>query len=152
MSQFFRDHCSEISADSLLSSEQHPSERSSRPTIVIGSDCPFYDRGLLKQAIEALDDVPLVLGPADDGGYYLIGMRTPVPEIFEGIGWGTGQVWEQTLRQARRLGIDIAELPVFYDIDTGEDLRRMTEDLAVATSSRLAGVLQLARQLVGQEE
>lgn len=89
---------------------------------IVGSDCPGIDTTLLSQAFEALVDHDLVLGPASDGGYYLIGLRRSIPALFENIHWGTEQVWQQTLKIAQSLGLSIAELPVLDDVDRPEDL------------------------------
>src|SRR5262249_26894266 len=65
--------------------------------VVIGSDCPDLTPALVREALAALADVDLVLGPARDGGYYLIGLRRPSPDLFVGIPWSTDQVLAQTL-------------------------------------------------------
>jgi hypothetical protein len=65
--------------------------------ILIGSDCPAVDAGLVSRAVAGLGEHDLVLGPAHDGGYYLIGLRAPAPQLFRGISWSTGAVVEQTL-------------------------------------------------------
>ncbi|MBI4502062.1 MAG: TIGR04282 family arsenosugar biosynthesis glycosyltransferase [Gemmatimonadetes bacterium] len=91
--------------------------------ILIGSDCPRVDAGLVSRALAALDDHALVLGPAYDGGYYLIGLRTPVPQLFRGIAWSTEMVLEQTLTRARQLGLRTVLLPVLRDVDTVSDAR-----------------------------
>ena len=92
--------------------------------VVVGSDCPDLGPGVLGEAFAALADRDLVLGPARDGGYYLIGLRRPAAGLFEGVGWGTSRVFTQTLERAERLGLEIARLAVLDDIDTPEDLVR----------------------------
>ena len=72
----------------------------------------------------------LVLGPADDGGYYLIGMTEVHDGLFEQIEWGTDSVLTDTLRAAERLGIEARLIGSTYDIDTIDDLRRLERDLA----------------------
>lgn len=89
---------------------------------IVGSDCPGIDATLLAKAFDALGDRDVVLGPASDGGYYLIGLRRAIPALFEGIDWGTERVWQQTLDIAEALGVAIAQLPVLDDIDRPEDL------------------------------
>ncbi|MGB5896593.1 MAG: TIGR04283 family arsenosugar biosynthesis glycosyltransferase [Geitlerinemataceae cyanobacterium] len=96
-------------------------EGSKRVTIV-GSDCPGLNTLLFVKAFDGLTDNDLVLGPASDGGYYLIGLRRSIPELFENIDWGTERVLEQTMEIARNLGLSIAELPVLDDVDRPEDL------------------------------
>ena len=90
--------------------------------ILVGSDCPGIDRAYLAQARSALDTAPLVLGPAQDGGYVLIGAREIHRELFAGIPWGTGCVYADTVKSIRKLGLDWAELPVLADVDRPEDL------------------------------
>lgn len=71
-----------------------------------------------------------MLGPADDGGYYLIGMTQPHPGLFEGIAWGTESVLTDTLRAADRIGVDARLVRSAYDVDTIDDLLRVERDLA----------------------
>lgn len=97
--------------------------QAARRVILIGSDCPGVDAGLVSRALAALDEHDLVLGPAHDGGYYLIGLRAPVPQLFRGIAWSTEAVLGQTLAQARRLGLSVALLPRLRDVDTASDAR-----------------------------
>lgn len=92
-----------------------------RRVILIGSDCLGVDAKLVTRALAALDARDLVLGPAADGGYYLIGLRAPAPELFRGIAWSTGAVLEQTLARARQLGLHPALLPTLRDVDTASD-------------------------------
>jgi hypothetical protein len=91
-------------------------------TIIIGTDCPELDTGLLQKAFQELQQHDLVLGPATDGGYYLVGLRRPVPQLFVGIAWSTSEVLQQTVAIAERLGLAIAYLPPFSDVDQPQDL------------------------------
>jgi glycosyltransferase A (GT-A) superfamily protein (DUF2064 family) len=74
------------------------------------------------QAFQALDRHDLVIGPARDGGYYLIGLRRFVPELFIGISWSTNEVLQQTQNIIQRLELAVAYLPLLSDIDRPEDL------------------------------
>lgn len=94
-----------------------------RRVIVIGSDCPTVDASVVTQALVALDAHDLVLGPAHDGGYYLIGLRAPTPQLFRGIAWSTDAVLGQTLARARQLALSVALLPTRRDVDTASDAR-----------------------------
>ncbi|PSB23540.1 hypothetical protein C7B69_14250 [filamentous cyanobacterium Phorm 46] len=89
---------------------------------IIGTDCPDLKAEILAQAFDELSDRDLVLGPAKDGGYYLIGMRRAIPELFEGIKWGTSEVFASTRAIAQNLDLNIAYLPTLADIDLPEDL------------------------------
>jgi uncharacterized protein len=84
------------------------------------------------QAGERSADAGVVLGPADDGGYYLIGMTHAHAGLFEGIAWGTDSVLTDTLRAAERIGVDARLVRSAYDVDTIEDLRRLERDLALS--------------------
>jgi len=90
--------------------------------VIIGTDCPALDGRLTLQAFESLDRSDLVLGPAHDGGYYLIGLRRPVPSLFEGMPWGTDRVLSETLRKADKLRLKVALLRQLSDVDRPEDL------------------------------
>ena len=90
--------------------------------VIIGTDCPDLEVKLLTEAFDALSQHDLVLGPAEDGGYYLIGLRRLIPELFEEINWGTSQVREQTVEIAQRLNLAISYLTLLSDIDRPEDL------------------------------
>jgi len=87
--------------------------------ILIGSDLPELSSDLLSQAFYQLNAHEIVIGPAQDGGYYLIGMRAPYKEVFEKIAWSTNQVLAQTLQHCK----DYSMLKTLTDIDTHEDLK-----------------------------
>jgi rSAM/selenodomain-associated transferase 1 len=92
--------------------------------IVVGTDAPELSREHVALALEALTRAHVAIGPAADGGYYLIGLRRPAPALFERIPWSTPDVLTQTLARAEELGLTVAPLPLLADIDTVEDLRR----------------------------
>lgn len=90
---------------------------------IIGSDCPQLQAMAIAQAFQLLhQDCDLVLGPAIDGGYYLIGVNRLIPELFIGIDWGTDRVLQQTVNIAKKLNLAIAYLPTLADVDRPEDL------------------------------
>jgi hypothetical protein len=93
--------------------------------VVIGADCPDLDAPLIREAFAALEAHALVLGPANDGGYYLIGLSRRAPGIFRAIEWGSERVFEQTLAAARSEGLGVALLGGLADIDTPADLVRL---------------------------
>lgn len=101
-----------------------------RAIIAIGVDDPSLPRELLDRAFELLDSCEWVLGPATDGGYYLIGCRAGAfhNSVFEGIEWGTPSVLSTTLERIRALQATVAVLPVRSDIDVAEDLERYSGD------------------------
>lgn len=96
-------------------------ERSSL-VILVGSDCPEIDGAYIEAAAAALADREVVLGPAQDGGYVLIGVRALRREWFEGIAWGTGEVYAATVAALAASGADFAALAPLADIDRPEDL------------------------------
>ena len=99
--------------------------------ILIGSDIPLLTANHITEAAGTLQQSGgVVLGPADDGGYYLIGTRQAHPELFEGIAWGSESVLTDTLRAADRAGIDAYLARSGYDVDTIDDLLRLERDLA----------------------
>jgi glycosyltransferase A (GT-A) superfamily protein (DUF2064 family) len=80
-----------------------------------------------------------VLGPSDDGGYYLIGVKKPHRRLFEQIDWSTERVLNQTMQRATEIGIEIKLLPTGYDVDDDAGLRRLCNELLTdATSSDIA--------------
>ena len=91
--------------------------------VIIGTDCPSVNTETIIQAFKQLQlNHDLVLGPAVDGGYYLIGLQRPIPELFININWGTAQVLSQTINIAQQLQLSVAYLPEMADIDRPEDL------------------------------
>jgi len=89
--------------------------------ILIGTDCPYLDFTRIHDAFACLDNSDLVLGPAEDGGYYLIGLKKNADFLFEGLTWSTSLVLAQTLAKAENQGMIVKQLPVLGDIDTLED-------------------------------
>ena len=101
---------------------QRAAKERARRVVLIGSDLPQLERADLASAFAALDHQQAVLGPACDGGYWLIGLRRPEPALMEGIAWGSEQVLEQTLAALARRGLKPALPPWRRDLDRGEDL------------------------------
>ncbi|MEN8243906.1 MAG: TIGR04282 family arsenosugar biosynthesis glycosyltransferase [Thermodesulfobacteriota bacterium] len=92
--------------------------------VLLGSDFPDLDPDILDQAFDSLSRNDVTLGPAVDGGYYLIGFnrRTFFKDVFSGISWGTGQVFTETMKKIEKAGLKVHTLPEWRDIDTFEDL------------------------------
>lgn len=99
------------------------------PTLVIGSDCPALTPQHLRNAAEALDRADVVLIPAEDGGYVLIGARTLHPELFTGMAWSVNSVLAETRKRIAALGLKATELDPLWDVDCEEDLARMEREL-----------------------
>jgi rSAM/selenodomain-associated transferase 1 len=96
-----------------------------RRVAIVGSDCPAVDAGLVEEAFAALMEHDLVLGPAHDGGYYLIGLDAPHVALFRDIPWSTEAVLDRTIANARRLGLDYLLLPRHRDVDAAADARAL---------------------------
>jgi uncharacterized protein len=95
--------------------------------VLIGTDCPAQTVQDLEHAAEALRSHDAVLQPAEDGGYVLVGLRRPRPELFDGIDWGGPRVTEQTLQRAASLGLTVQLLRTLPDLDSASDLQRARE-------------------------
>lgn len=109
-------------------------DRGARQSVLVGSDIPGLDRAIMEQALDHLERRDLVLGPARDGGYYLIGMNHTVPansrnSLFASMPWGTGEILSRTLEAARRAGLSFSLLPPLHDLDRPADLVRMKGEL-----------------------
>ena len=92
------------------------------PAILIGSDCPGLDAALLLEAAQALQTHQAVIGPAQDGGYYLLGIARPMPFLFEDMAWSTDQVLPDTLARLEASGIAPVMLATLSDVDEPQDL------------------------------
>jgi len=91
--------------------------------VTIGCDCPGLSKEIIGRAFDALYLKDLALGPATDGGYYLIGIKYPIDALFEDISWGTDKVLEKTVSLAQQLGLSIEILKELHDVDRPEDLK-----------------------------
>lgn len=101
--------------------------------MLVGSDIPLLTAVHIEEARRQLrGDDDVVLGPADDGGYYLIGVRRIEPRLFDGIEWSSATVLAETIRAAERAGLTARVGERAYDIDTIHDLRRLEQDLDTA--------------------
>jgi len=105
-----------------------------RGALAIDSDTPTLPLEFLQQALDLIvtPEIDVVLGPTEDGGYYLIGLRAVHRELFEAMAWSTQQVLPETIRRADAKGLRVACLPPWYDIDTPDDLARLRMALAAS--------------------
>jgi hypothetical protein len=103
--------------------------------IAMDSDSPTLPMTYVMDAARLLGEggSDVVLGPCEDGGYYLIGLGSPQPRLFEGIPWSTDAVLAETLAKARSDGLSVHLLPRWFDVDTEPDLRRLHAELAART-------------------
>jgi hypothetical protein len=123
-----------------------------RQVLLIGTDVPTLPLDSFKQALTVLEHHDLVLGPALDGGYYLIGLRRMAPELFTNIPWSTDQVLRLTREKAETIGLKTSLIQPWRDVDTLADLEALIEARNAEVkkpgngqvfSNRTAGVLQL---------
>lgn len=116
--------------DGLLA-EGHPA------AVAMGADSPTLPMAWVSEAVRVLAAraADLALGPADDGGYYLIGLHAPCPRLFRDVPWSTADVAAVTLERAREAGLRVHLLPRWFDVDTEADLRRLEADLSAAGGS-----------------
>ena len=115
-----------------------------RAGIVIGSDLPAVDADYVNLAASLLAERDVVLGPAEDGGYALVGLKTPIAGLFTGIDWGSGGVYAQTREKIGSLGLSVGELPMTWDVDTLTDWQRFLRaepDSGAAAQERIAGFI-----------
>lgn len=104
--------------------------------IALGVDTPDLPAGLIEQAVKTLDACDVVIGPSADGGYYLIGMTEPAPELFRRINWGTSSVTEETFARASELGLRVETLDEWSDVDDIEQLRELAESETLRANSK----------------
>ena len=106
---------------------------------LIDSDSPTVSAENFAEAVELLSTTEdrVVLGPSDDGGYYLIGVKKPHRHLFEQIDWSTERVLNQTMQRATEIGIEVNLLPIGYDVDDDASLRRLCNELLTETTSAI---------------
>ena len=115
-----------------LLGEGHPA------VLAMDSDSPTLPMAYVVEAVRALAsaEVDVVVGPSEDGGYYLIGVRAAQPALFEAMPWSTPSVLAETLARARSLDLAVRRLPPWFDVDTPADLRRLRAELPAAGGPR----------------
>ncbi len=104
---------------------------------LIDSDSPTVPAENFQRAVELLSmgEDRVVLGPSDDGGYYLIGVKRPHQHLFDQIDWSTERVLNQTIQRATEIGLEVKLLPAGYDVDDGASLRRLCNEILADTTS-----------------
>ena len=112
--------------------------------LLIGSDLPTLPADYLQQAVAlaAKPLIDLVIGPSEDGGYYLIGLRRLHRALFDNMPWSTDNVFAETVRRAEASGLHVARLPPWYDVDTPADLKRLRANLTRQANSTGRHTLQ----------
>lgn len=109
------------------------------PVIVTGADSPTLPPSFIERAVVSLDggEAEVVLGPTEDGGYYLVGLRQPSVGLFRNVAWSTPLAFRQTADNATRSGLRTLELPRWYDVDTPADLLRLRDEIFTNEEARL---------------
>lgn len=108
--------------EKMLSAIQESQQQNYQKIVIIGTDCPSLTPPLINQAFQQLNHKEIVLGPAQDGGYYLIGVKDTYPPLFKNIPWGTSRVFQDTINQIKQLQLSFSLLPILTDIDYPDDL------------------------------
>ena len=121
-------------------------------TIIVGTDMPTLGSGVLSDAFEALEDAEVVLGPSTDGGYYLVGLKEPRPELFKNVEWSTPEVLEQTIARIDDAGTRYHLLPEKTDIDTWQDALIVLEEIVSEDPDGSAGLAPGTRSLLSALE
>lgn len=99
--------------------------------VMIGTDSPTFPSESIEEAFEQLENgTDLVLGESEDGGFYLIGLNTAYPNLFEGVDWDSNYTFERTMKNAERFGMVEGLVSPWYDVDLPEDLERLKDELA----------------------
>lgn len=122
-----------------------------RTAVVIGSDSPDIPVQYIKRAFLKLKHKDVVVGPAADGGYYMLGLRSPAPAIFEGINWGEPLVLGQTLENIKSQELTLSIMPLWYDVDTPASLqllRDMIRGRRIERSGRLMATEAVLNELL----
>lgn len=107
----------------------------SRRAVITDSDSPTLPPDYVAQAFECLEEADVALGPCDDGGYYLIGLKRPQPRLLREVKMSTPQVLRDTLALADEEKLRVALLPAWYDVDTIQELRRLEAELRASSSA-----------------
>ncbi len=103
--------------------------------VVLGTDSPNLPLAYIEAAFQSLEDHDVVLGPAEDGGYYLIGLNAYHSFLFEGIPWSTSETLSATLEAASRHDLTVKTLPIWYDVDDDSTLTRLRDELAITSQN-----------------
>lgn len=106
-------------------------EQNFSPLVVIGTDSPTLPSEYIKVAIKILQEklTDAVIGETEDGGFYLLGLNQPNQQIFQNVRWSSPETLLQTVRNIKQLNLHLTTLPVWYDVDTPEDLRRLKTEI-----------------------
>lgn len=135
----------ETLGERLAQATQHAFTEGATQVVVIGTDSPWIAREDIDVAFDALRSHDVVIGPTEDGGYYLIGLSKLTPTLFEGIGWSSSSVFEESMSRVRTLGLRTQQLLLGYDLDYPDDVQRFVAEEATRgqVSSRVDTIATL---------
>ncbi|MCY4158846.1 MAG: glycosyltransferase [Bacteroidetes bacterium] len=112
--------------------------------VIIGTDHPTLPDTFIQDAFDALSHRPTMsIGPTEDGGYYLLGMNPLINDLFDGMVYSQPDVYRLTLERAYHSGVNVVELPKWYDVDTPDDLKRLMADESLVPQNTLKVLQQL---------
>jgi uncharacterized protein len=114
----------------LLHAFRQSQEEGYSGIVVLGSDSPHLPDSYVSRAFEALSSSDMVVGPARDGGYYLLGASRLHESLLAGMPWGTAQLYRETVRKARKEAVSLASLPAWYDVDLPETVQQLWSELS----------------------
>jgi len=125
-----------------------------RSVVLIGSDSPDLPQPIIREAFQRLEKNGAVIGPSHDGGYYLIGFcrESFLPQVFDGIAWGTDGVFETTMQHLESAGLLTHVLPIWRDIDRPEDVLALINDSAGTEFARSRTISCLREQGVDNKQ
>jgi rSAM/selenodomain-associated transferase 1 len=110
--------------EKILNAFKHAFSLGADKAVIVGTDCPQITTQTILKAFEKLKRSGVVIGPSYDGGYYLLGLRRFIPEIFHDVDWSTNLVFDQTMKKIRDKGLESDCLETFRDVDTVDDLSK----------------------------
>ncbi|MDH3583851.1 MAG: TIGR04283 family arsenosugar biosynthesis glycosyltransferase [Phycisphaerae bacterium] len=137
----YRPQCSGDLGQRLAEAFVRASAEGCPAALAIGTDCPLLEGPLVQEAIDRLRRADVVVGPADDGGYYLLALRRPQPQLFQDVEWGSEKVLAQTRERAAEAGLKLASLRNLPDVDRPEDLPVWEAALASDTAPPLSVIV-----------
>ena len=117
-------------------------DRGSAKTIIIGTDIPDISSDIIRKALLALDNSDIVIGPSNDGGYYLLGMKKLHKNLFTGIEWSQDSVLTETLEKVNALNLSYSLLPELIDIDTEDDLKKWLSNYSIQNNNSLKATVR----------
>jgi uncharacterized protein len=122
-------------------------ENNYQKAVLIGSDCPTMDQKLILNAFKNLENSDVVLGPSEDGGYYLVGTKSPQPEIFENIHWSSDVVFSETILRIKENNRTYSKLEIKSDIDKYSDLVKLNTFLKTSQNGFLSLIPETGKML-----